>query len=511
MGQGLVTPPPSGASHKWGLTPEQWSETQGIVVSGFGHLPWAEALFLRLDRPGGAWLNTLRTLAPITDATGKTDRASAIAFTWTGLERLGLDKETLETFSLPFREGMHQEDRRRRLGDQDKTGMLIEGGPLWSGNTPATVDGSVVLSTRETVHALLLLYDKDEGTLDSWAAQVCAALQKERVTRVHRLRLDLRLDENEIAREHFGFADGISQPMPYLARPDGTPVEKDPWHGVPVGEILMGYRNAHDEDAPGPVVRKAGNPATEGSGLWPDGAPEGFLNLGLNGTYMVVRELRQDVAAFWTSLDKGAAAVGEPKVDADWLAARIIGRDRDGNLLCPSGTLAPKDGRPDDAFGFLRTDPHGLGCPLGSHVRRANPRDGLAPDEASRQALLDSANNHRILRRGRKYGPTIQDPRRDDGEDRGLLFICLNTDIARQFEFIQQTWLLNRNFATLFDETDPLLGPKGPLTIPKDPLRRIVEVETYVRMAGGEYFFLPSLPALAYLARLPGQADPPAP
>ncbi|HEV7874857.1 MAG TPA: peroxidase, partial [Enterovirga sp.] len=93
-------------------------------------------------------------------------------------------------------------------------------------------------------------------------------------------------------------------------------------------------------------------------------------------------------------------------------------------------------------------------------------------------------------------------PEVDDGKERGLLFICLNTDIARQFEFVQQTWLLNCNFATLFDETDPLVGPKGRFTVREQPLRRTVDVETFVRMAGGEYFFLPSLPALRYFAAL---------
>ena len=78
--------------------------------------------------------------------------------------------------------------------------------------------------------------------------------------------------------------------------------------------------------------------------------------------------------------------------------------------------------------------------------------------------------------------------------------MCLNTDIARQFEFVQQTWILNRNFAILYDEVDPLVGPKGQFTIPENPLRRIVEVETFIQLAGGDYFFLPSIPAINYLA-----------
>jgi deferrochelatase/peroxidase EfeB len=215
------------------------------------------------------------------------------------------------------------------------------------------------------------------------------------------------------------------------------------------------------------------------------------------------------VAAFWQSLEANAARIcaHDPSasnvITSTWLAERVVGRDIDGNLLCPGGVL-PLDryGERENDFRYRQTDPFGLGCPIGSHVRRANPRDGLAKDMASADTLLNAANNHRILRRGRKYGPPIADPMKDDGVDRGLLFICFNTDIARQFEFVQQTWMLNQNFGTLFDETDPLVGPKGRFTIPHDPLRRIVDVETFIRMKGGEYFFLPSIPALKYLARL---------
>jgi deferrochelatase/peroxidase EfeB len=90
----------------------------------------------------------------------------------------------------------------------------------------------------------------------------------------------------------------------------------------------------------------------------------------------------------------------------------------------------------------------------------------------------------------------------DAGTLPGLLFMCLNTDLERQFEFVQQTWLLNPSFAALFDERDPLLGPAGPFTIPTDPLRLRPPIDTFIRFIGGEYFFLPSLPALTYLSGL---------
>ena len=413
---------------------------------------------------------------------------------------------------------MYQEDRLRRLGDKVKDKWqepVIDGGPLWSGNIPARTSQRQV-TTRTTVHALLLLYGATVADVQVWGDEVEQALAPHGIKVVHQLALDLQLDKDGIGREHFGFADGMSQPIPFddpsvtsddtVVLSDGRPAPRDPWHGVPLGEILLGHTNAHAEKAPGPLVRD--DDRGRAAQLSPQGAPEGFLDLGLNGSYMVVRELRQYVARFWQSLEDNAARIrahdpSATHVTADWLAERIVGRNIDGHLLCPSGLLAADEYKqPQNAFGFAEVDPYGHGCPFGSHVRRANPRDGLARNLASAPALLDAVNNHRILRRGRKYGATATDRRIDDGVDRGLLFICLNADIARQFEFIQQTWLLNRNFATLYDETDPLMGPKGRFTIPEQPLRRIVDVQTFIQLAGGEYFFLPSLPALRYLSSL---------
>lgn len=504
----------------WKLAPPHDSMAQGLVVSGFVGHECAAALFLEFQwsEPGkgrGAWLAALREVCPITDADGPDPRPAAIAFTYTGLERMGLAPAALASFPDPFREGMCQIDRLRRLGDrrgEDWQGTVIPGGYHWSGNAPlAEAEPVERMTTPCTVHAMLIVYDSTEAAVEERVQAVSAAIGAHGVVVARRLPLSLRLDENGIAREHFGFADGISQPIPFepggVVYGDGTPVPRDRWHGVPLGDVLIGHMDAHHEIAPGPIVLEDGADDPASLELPAAGAPGGYRNLGLDGSYLVVRELRQDVPAFWHSLDKGTKKLrdGDPEhsghCTSDWLAERVVGRNIDGHLLCPSGLLAKDEyGQPQNAFGFLEQDPHGRGCPLGSHVRRGNPRDGLAKDLNSAQTLLDAANNHRVLRRGRKFGKTIADPRVPDGEDRGLLFICLNTDIARQFEFVQQTWLLNPNFATLYDEVDPLVGPKGPMTIREDPLRRIVEVETFVQCAGGEYFFLPSMPALAYLA-----------
>lgn len=525
----------------WKLAEDIAPLTQGLVVSGFGSLPTGRALFLDIGEPerpelgGGAWLRTLGQIAPVTAAVpptgGAAEQATALAFTGMGLRRMGLPDTALASFSRPFREGMFQEDRLRRLGDRRRDEWLdtvVKGGPLWSANTPLRAPTDTrpapydvafegkekAILTPLTVHALLLLYTTDEAAADRLAADVENALRPHGVTVVHQLGLVLDVEAAGISREHFGYADGLSQPAPFDA--DGAVIlegqavtQGDKVQGVPLGEFLVGYINGHREKAPGPVVPNDDRGKPCAAELPRHTEAQGFYDLGRNGSYLVVRELRQDVAAFWNSMDANAAGIRahDPEnsghVTPEWIADRAVGRDRDGHLLCPVGRLKPDAlDLPDSGFLFHADDPHGLGCPAGSHVRRANPRDSLAPNPKLRETLLAAANNHRILRRGRKFGPRIADYRTPDGVDRGLLFMCLNTDIARQFEFVQQTWLLNSDFATLSDEVDPLVGPDGRMTIREDPLRRTVHVQTYVQMNGGDYFFLPSMPALRYLALL---------
>lgn len=546
---------------RWKLSDALAPLTQGIVASGFASLPYGRALLLAfrwtpdvLRGGDGAWLDALFAVAPITSAAraARQTRAAALAFTCTGLTAMGLGGQALASFSRPFHEAMFQEDRARRLGDRRDSNWLetvVDNGPGWSANAPLRdptkrspdwIDAYDVrhddpseesVQTPLTVHALLLLYTKSDADAVAWSDQVRTALAVVRVESVREL--DLLLDvqkQDSFSREHFGFADGLSQPVPYGAtmpvdesdcvRLNGEDAPKNPVQGVPLGEILLGYQNGHSEPAPGPVVARetsakptvAETRAAAAAAACLPIAPqaEGFADLGIHGSYLVVRELKQDVAAFWTSLDANAARIHEDdpsatQVDPLWLAERVIGRSIDGHLLCPGSYLKPDCyNQPDNEYLFSERDPHGAGCPPGSHVRRAFPRDALAPKPTadSRRELLQAANNHRILRRGRKYGGAIANNRVDDGVERGLLFMALNTDIERQFEFVQQTWLLNTTFNTLYEETDPLLGPAGQQTLRGETMRRRVNVESYVKMAGGDYFFLPGVAALDYLRRL---------
>ena len=172
------------------------------------------------------------------------------------------------------------------------------------------------------------------------------------------------------------------------------------------------------------------------------------------------------------------------------LAEKIVGRSVDGTPLVPYANV-------DDNEFVYAEDPYGYGCPLGAHVRRANPRDSFENNNLP----FEPANDHRILRRGRSY--ICQDGNTGSLE-RGLLFLCLNADLERQFEFIQQNWINNPAFAGLSDECDPLIGvpPAADdvvFTMGGLPARQRVGLQRFVTVRGGGYFFLPGIAALRRL------------
>ncbi|MDY6949439.1 MAG: hypothetical protein SXG53_27450 [Pseudomonadota bacterium] len=117
---------------------------------------------------------------------------------------------------------------------------------------------------------------------------------------------------------------------------------------------------------------------------------------------------------------------------------------------------------------------------------------------------LSIVNRHRILRVGRGFDALgAGDP---EEQKPGLLFMCLNADIERQFEFVQQTWATAWQFHGLENEVDPVTGRgggMGRLTIPspRGPLN-LTGIKDFVRMRGGAYLFMPSKSAIRFLARL---------
>jgi len=158
--------------------------------------------------------------------------------------------------------------------------------------------------------------------------------------------------------------------------------------------------------------------------------------------------------------------------------------------------------KPDNDFLFGAEDPQGLRCPFGAHIRRANPRESFEPGSQEQLAIT---NRHRILRVGRRY-------QHADDQRPGLFFMCLNADLERQFEFIQQTWLQSPSFHGLMDERDPVVGSRpagGPrpddgFSLPtREAPVRLKGMPEFVRVLGGGYFFVPGRSLLRYLASGP--------
>jgi Dyp-type peroxidase family len=279
-------------------------------------------------------------------------------------------------------------------------------------------------------------------------------------------------------REHFGYTDGLAQPAI-----EEAPSENDAGQGVPrrfrsqrslaLGEFVHGYRN---ED-----------------GILPAGPPPPFER---NGTFMVFRKLQQDVPRFRQLLRE--LADEDFNGDEDLTAAKLAGRWPDGTPLVvrPSSSSPAKRPRNEELNAFdYRADPHGYTCPVGAHIRRANPRDSMNGGAVR-------TRRHRIIRRGMPYGAALAPGEVDDAE-RGLLFVCFNASISRQFEVVNG-WLRDGAPFSLGRDGDVITrngsGDSGKVTFQGSvPVLSRVEAPL-VRTRGGEYLFLPSVSALRALA-----------
>jgi Dyp-type peroxidase family len=363
---------------------------------------------------------------------------------------------------------------------------------------------------NQTIHAIVILNALTETALGKECERLELGLAKFVRIRIVARESGRRPTDN---KEPFGFRDGIAQPK----------IKGIKGVGVNTGEFLLGYPNEYDFLPVTPVVPASADPKK----LLPDSANpflEECRDLGTNGTFLVYRKLEQDVAGFWNFMrveSERRLGVGDPLFMVR-LASKMVGRWPSGAPL----SLTPQCDNPAlsdaDDFHYARIDPQGLGCPFGAHIRRSNPRDQLRPAGPleSRQMTL----RHRILRRGKPYGSPLFDlgildnlrdqesleailNLRDDGQPRGIHFLCINANIKSQFQFIQQAWCNNPHFNGLTNNPDPLTGSSGSGDSPGSmfvPLKglplRTGQMPRFVTVRGGSYFFMPSLRALKWLA-----------
>jgi len=338
-------------------------------------------------------------------------------------------------------------------------------------------------NTRE-VHILILIYGESKAATDIAYEDLVGDHLRSVFTHIY-VQDGARTPD---LREPFGFRDGLSQPAVegfHQKSPKGQNL-------IRLGEFLLGYEDEYGYVPPSPEL-----PAyCDRDSLFlplPDPSRKDF---GHNGSYLVWRKIVQDVPGFNCFVKSQAEKTQQ---NEEWLAAKLMGRWRNGTPL----VLAPneKEGKEplEETNDFLYSrDQRGRSCPITAHIRRANPRDGLG--KASTRHLAD---RHRLIRRGMPF---------KDQDEEGLLFLGINADIARQFEFIQQSWLNHPQFGGMFNDRD-LVGSVNQKTekanedlrgtsLQRDSVRlRLTPPENpLVQVRGGGYFFLPSLKALKFLA-----------
>ncbi len=463
------------------------TEIQGIILHGYGHMPEARFVLLNVPEAGPDaklfdWLRQLeltsaRDGSRAEDARQTRGHLVNLAFTHDGLKALRVDDTLCSRFATPFVQGSHDEYRARVNGD---VGASAPETWRWGG-------------PRSPVHLLLMVYAKD---VESVEEVVAGYLNQTRDLLDHVLTLEGTTLPGR--KEHFGFRDGIAQPTV-----QGSGRAELPDNTIAAGEILLGHRDGYGNVSQSPM------------------SAAGFA-FGYNGSYLVFRQLEQDVPAFWRY---SAAQHADPIT----VASKMVGRWPSGAPLVRHPERDPSTPRFEDQndFSFLSNDQdndrYGARCPFGAHVRRMNPRDWQLGQ--TREESLELSNLHRIVRRGRPYGKPLTDSMTAESmlaepaggerakQERGLQFLCFNTNIERQFEFVQQQWANNPNFAGLNGSPDPVLGmSRSAVELGMDAPSFLLQTDvktgisprctgltSFVRVVGSSYFFMPSLPAVKLL------------
>jgi len=453
-------------------------DVQGLALRGYGALREGCYPLLHIDDAvrARAWLGSLvPRIAPGQPAAQGT--AVQIAFTPAGLAALGLRADELQGFSREFLAGITGPHKSRFLGDVDESAP-----EHWQWGGP----------NNPEVHAVLVLLAEDTPRLEQLHHELRAGWSTGGCSEVRTLPTS-SLGSNE----HFGFADGISQPAI-----EGYHSGSSKQHRIKPGEFLLGYPNEYGLYTERPLVDSARDRFAR-LPLDPEGTPR--RDFGRNGTYLVFRQLRQNVPAFRQTLDaltKNSDGSSNEPAQAR-LAAQMIGRWPSGTSLIEAPYADDASKASSNEFRYHHEDPHGLKCPIGAHVRRANPRDALEPRPGT-ESSLEVNRRHRLIRRGRVYGAPLA-PGATDTEDRGLMFVVLNANITRQFEFVQHSWLVDPRFNGMYDEADPIVGARADnhFAAPGDPVRRrCTGLPRFVTVAGGAYFFMPGVAALRFLSEL---------
>ena len=284
------------------------ADIQGTILRG-RPMPYVGSYFVfRID--DGAQARTLlrRLLPRLTSAADWEAPAENawinVTFSHEGLRKLGMPQSMLDGFPKEFRQGMAA--RKEYLGD-----VGVNDPSHW--DMPHGANGLDI--------GILVMAGSPELREEKVAIGREAVSGLGGVTTIYRMDVGLP----PTMREHFGFVDGISRP--YIEGQGGSPLPGQPI--AKAGEFVLGYENELGVVASGP-------------------GPEAFWR---NGTYISLRKIHQDVAAFRRFLRDNA----DTPEGQELVAAQMMGRWRSG---CPMA-LSPEKDDPALARDLMRNNDFG--------------------------------------------------------------------------------------------------------------------------------------------------------
>jgi Dyp-type peroxidase family len=371
---------------------------------------------------------------------------------------------------------------------------------------------------REAIHAMILLADDDLTRLGETATKLLKGESDTKMSKNLKEISEIRSIEyghvirnaNDDGIEHFGYVDGISQPLFLKDEVDNYMK----FHNINLNNKSTGNKLNFDPRADADLV------------LIPDPyAPDASdkENTQSFGSYFVFRKLEQNVKGFKLKEkaigielfpdEDGATAQEKQEIDEkrELAGAYLVGRFEDGSpvVINDGDGLIGSGNFNNFNYNYKETDPSGGRCPHFAHIRKTNTRQQTDP--------ANKSNSHVMARRGIPFGHRAIDtalgidpsPHQMPEDGVGLLFMSYQKSIEKQFEFIQQNMANDPNSpAGIKTGIDPIIGQSANkddknnedrnYAFPKEyntPDAGVTSqgFEQFVHMKGGEYFFAPSM------------------